>query len=140
MEVIRSDNTGNFFKYVNKKLSNKKGIGELIDDANQVVNNDAAKVNMFNAFFASNCVVDNGIIPETPNVAPNTASLDSIDFNPSSVLRDLKKSNQMNPAAPMVSRLYFFISLLTALPTLFLLFTSPSCLWVMYPAYGDPRM
>ena len=34
MEVIHSDNAGNFFKYVNKKLSNEKGIGDLIDDAN----------------------------------------------------------------------------------------------------------
>ena len=85
-------------KDVNKKLSNKQGIDALIDDANQIVNDDATEVNMFNAFFASNCVVDNGIIPETPNVAPNTASLDSIDFNPSSVLRALKnvKSNEAN--------------------------------------------
>ena len=96
--------------------------------------------NMFNAFFASNCVVDNGIIPETPNVAPNNASLDSIDFNPSLVLRALKKSNQMSPAAPMVFRLYFFISLLPALQTFFLLFTLPSCLWVTYPVFGDPHM
>ena len=59
MEVIQSDNTGNFFKHVNKLFSYKIGIGALIDDANQVVNDDATKANMFNAFFASNCVVDN---------------------------------------------------------------------------------
>ena len=53
---------------------------------------------MFNAFFDSNCVVDNGIIPETPDVAPNAASLDSIDLNPSSVLHALKnvKSNEFS--------------------------------------------
>ena len=50
MEVIQSDNAGNFFKYVNKQLSNKKGIGSLIDDANKVINDDAAKANMFNVF------------------------------------------------------------------------------------------
>ena len=50
MEVIQSDNAGYFFKYVNTKLSNKKGIGALIDDANQVINDDAAKANMFNVF------------------------------------------------------------------------------------------
>ena len=50
MKVIQSDNTGNFFKYVNKKISNKNGIGALIDDAIQVVNDDATKANMFNAF------------------------------------------------------------------------------------------
>ena len=32
------------------QLSNRKGIGALIDDANQIVNDDAAKSNMFNAF------------------------------------------------------------------------------------------
>ena len=53
---------------------------------------------MFNAYFASNSVVDNGIIPKIPNVAPNNASLDSIAFIPSSVLRALKnvKSNEAN--------------------------------------------
>ena len=34
MEVFQSNDTGNFFKYVNKKLSNKNGIDALIDDAN----------------------------------------------------------------------------------------------------------
>ena len=97
--VIQSDNTGNFFKYVNK-LSNKKGICALIDDANQVVDDDAATANMFNVLFASNCVVDNGIIPETTNVAPNNASPDSIDFNPSSVLRALKKVKSNESSGP----------------------------------------
>ena len=55
---------------------------------------------MFNAFFVSNCVVDNGIIPETPNVAPNNASLDSIDFNPSSVLHALKKVKLIESSGP----------------------------------------
>ena len=100
MEVIQSDNAGNFFKYVNKKLSNTKGIGALIEDANQVVNEDADKANMFNAFFASNCVVNNGITPEPRNVAPNNASLDSIDFNPSSVLRALKKVKSNESSDP----------------------------------------
>ena len=79
MEVIQSDSAGNFFKFVNKTLSNKTCIDALINDANQVVNDDATKANMFNACFASNCVVDNAFLPETPNVAPNNASLDSID-------------------------------------------------------------
>ena len=47
-------------------------------------------------------VVDNGIIPETPNVALNNASLDSIDFNPSAVLRALKKVKSNESSGPMV--------------------------------------
>ena len=140
MEVIQSDNTGNFFKYVKKKFSNKKGIGTLIDDVNQVLNDDATKANMFNAFFASNCVVDDGILPEIPNVAPNNASLGSIDFNPSLVLRALKKVKSNEFSGPDGFRLYFFVSWLIAFQTLFILFTRPSRLWVTYPAYGDPRM
>ena len=54
----------------------------IIYDVNQVVNDDATRANMFNAFSASNCEDDNEIIPETPNVALNNASRDSIDFNP----------------------------------------------------------
>ena len=47
-----------------------------------------------------NCVVDDGIIPKTPNVAPNNASLDRIDLNPSSVLRALKKVKSHESSGP----------------------------------------
>ena len=62
--VILSNNLGMFYKYVNNRISYRSTIGALIgeNDRPTIVTSDSDKANMFNEYYASVGVVDDGII------------------------------------------------------------------------------
>jgi len=58
-----------FYKYVNNRISYRGTIGALVDENDTIVMSNSDKVNMFNVYYASVGVVDDGIVPSCPNVA-----------------------------------------------------------------------
>jgi len=52
-EVIKSNNLGTFYKFVNKRLKYRNVIGALVDDSGNIITNDDDKANLFNDYFGS---------------------------------------------------------------------------------------
>ena len=79
--VITSNNTGDFYRFINRKLSCKSGIGALRNSTGQLITDDKERANMLNTYFSSVCSQDNG---DMPNVAPRVANgvrIDTLNFS-----------------------------------------------------------
>ena len=53
--MITSNNTGDFYRFINRKLSCKSGIGALRDSTSQRITDDKERTNMLNAYLVQ-CV------------------------------------------------------------------------------------
>ena len=100
IEIINSKNNGSFYKHVNKRLSNGRGTGTLIDASSSPVTNDKEKANLFNNYFGSVCTTDNGDIPAVNKIVPDNVALDDSDFNRNAVLHALKKIKSNESSVP----------------------------------------
>ena len=58
---MKSENLGAFYKYIN--TSYRPAIGALTDDGGNIKTDDHDKAQLFNSYFATVCMVDNGKIP-----------------------------------------------------------------------------
>ena len=99
-EIIDSKNNGSFYRHVNKRLSNGRGIGTHIDASGSPVTNDKEKANLFNNYYGSVCTTDNGDIPTVNKIVPDNVALYDIDFNRNDVLRTLKKIKPNESSGP----------------------------------------
>jgi hypothetical protein len=52
-EVIHNEDTGSFYKFVNKRLSCKQGIGTLKNSNGEYIAGDTDRANLLNRFFCS---------------------------------------------------------------------------------------
>jgi hypothetical protein len=98
--VIESKNADNFFNFVNKKMSCKRGIGALRNNQGEVITSDEQRANLLNDHFGSVCTVDDGNIPSFDRVVPDAVSLDVINFTPEKVVAaiiNLKPSKSSGP-------------------------------------------
>lgn len=91
MHVIESNNLGSFYKYVNRRISYRSGIGALIDGAGNVVECDEEKANIFNKYFASVGTVDNNVLPSCRKVVSGNTTLATIEFSSSNVKQAINK-------------------------------------------------
>ena len=57
---MKSENLGAFYKYINKRTSYRPAIGTLTDDGGNIKTDDYDKAELFNSYFATVGVVDNG--------------------------------------------------------------------------------
>ncbi|MFZ2539438.1 MAG: hypothetical protein WAX04_11120, partial [Oscillospiraceae bacterium] len=87
-----------FYKFVNKKLSNKSGIGPLQDDGGSIICDDESKANLLNNYFYSVFIQDNGSLPEfrsrfsddpPGSISPRTIS--DVEINEEIIGKILKK-------------------------------------------------
>jgi len=62
--LIDNSNLGSFYRYINKKLSSKTGVGVLKDANGNLLNDDASKADRLNVYFSSVFTDDNGILPD----------------------------------------------------------------------------
>ena len=62
-KIVQSNKIGNFYKYANKKLSCKSGIGVIKTGDGTTISDPFELANCFNDFFASVYMVDNNVIP-----------------------------------------------------------------------------
>jgi len=61
--VINKAKLGSFYRFVNRKLSCKSGIGLLKADSGKLVVDDTEKAEMLNNYFTGVSTVDDGILP-----------------------------------------------------------------------------
>ena len=89
--LVESDNLGKFYKYVNRKLAVKTGIGILKSDNGVHVTNPLEQAEMFSKYFATTFVDDNGVLPDFPSRVPTDTFLANITFSMSDVSKKLSK-------------------------------------------------
>ncbi len=87
--VIDSDNAGSFFRFVNGKLSCKRGLGAINDEKGGVITGDAERANLLNDYFTSMCVDDDGETPAFDQVV--SENLENIQFTPEQVHAAIKQ-------------------------------------------------
>jgi len=98
--LIESNNIGSFYRYVNKKLSSRSGVGCLKRDDGSVTNDPLEKAELLNKYFASVFTVDDGSNPTLPSRVANGSGLSSVVFTSYKVfkkLRNLKLGTACGP-------------------------------------------
>ena len=90
LSVINKSNLGSFYRFVNKKLTCKSGVGPLRLDSNTIITNDEEKANLLNSYFSSVFTVDDGMLPPFVSRVPNDVSLKIIHFTPGSIVKAIK--------------------------------------------------
>jgi len=99
-DIISSNNLGQFYKYINGKLTCHSGIGTLLNSAGDVVTNDEDKANLLNDYFSSVWTNDDGQLPAFCNRTKNNASIDSVSFTADSIYaaaRNVKPKTTKDP-------------------------------------------
>ena len=98
-KVIKANNLGAFYKYVNKKLNNNNGISPLFDNNGNLITADIDKANLLNDYFKSVFITDDGLLPDFPSRLPPGSS-ETHDISPeiiTKILRDLKSNSDVGP-------------------------------------------
>ena len=90
LSVINKSNLGSFYRFVNKKLTCKSGVGPLQLDSITIITDDEEKANLLNNYFSSVFTVDDGTLPPFGSRVPNDVSLKIINFTPGSIVKAIK--------------------------------------------------
>jgi len=98
-QVIASNNLGAFYRFVNRRLSNRSNIGVIIDDTGQILTDCLDKANAFNKYFASIGISDNGASPLCPALIP-LSILDTITITEQDVLRSVNRLKTNSSGGP----------------------------------------
>ena len=88
--VTLSNNLGAFYKHVNNRILYRGTIGALLDGKGNIVTSDVIKANLFNDYYATVGVVDNGIIPRCSLIQLNSI-LETLSFDEPSVVAAVNK-------------------------------------------------
>jgi hypothetical protein len=99
-KVVDSDNIGNFYSFINRKLSNKRGVGALRGADGNIVTDDGGRANLLNDYFSSVCDDDDGNLPPIDRVVPDDKSLDIVSFTPSKILTVIKRMKPSKSPGP----------------------------------------
>jgi len=78
--IIDADNVGSFYKFITNRMSHRTNIGTLVEPSGKVVVTDSDKANLFNTYFASVGVVDNGKPPKCDTMTDVGCKLDTVLF------------------------------------------------------------
>ena len=99
--ILKANNLGTFYKYVNKKISSKTGVAPLKDPQGNLIISDLEKANLLNDYFQSAFTVDDGSVPSFPSrTAPENQGLNDIEINPTIVQRVMSKAKNKFSAGP----------------------------------------
>ena len=98
--IIDSNNLGQFYRYVNRKLSSKTGIGIIKDSSGKFVSDPVGQGDAFNKFFADSFVTDNNSIPPFPSRTPPDVGLANIKFSERDVYMKLKNLKTNSAGGP----------------------------------------
>ena len=124
-DIIESENIGTFYNYINKKLSNRSGIGVLLDSNGDPVSTDDKKAELLNLYFGSTATSDNGILPHLPLKVDSQTNLCDVNFNPSILIKICKSIKSNFTSDPEGYPPYLLKSLISVLASpLSTLFTS----------------
>ena len=92
-KLLKANNLGAFYKFVNKKLSNSSGIAPLKHNG-QLLINDIDKANILNSYFESVFTHDNGSLPTFPHRLQNNDHISDIKISPQIVFNIYSKSSR----------------------------------------------
>ena len=99
--VVNSGNLGKFYRFVNKRLHCKSGVGALYDrKSNRTITSDQQKANLLNGYFAAVGVVDDGKPLDVNSPTLSGTKLDSTAFTPEKllkVMRNIKSNSSPGP-------------------------------------------
>ena len=98
--LVRSDNLGKFYRYVNGKISGRKSIPSIKDNAGNLITNTVSQANTFNRYFASVFTHDDGNIPHFSRRVDSSSGCCDVNFTPVKVMRVLKALKQKNSYGP----------------------------------------
>ena len=101
--MISSKNVGTFFRFVNKRLSCKRGIGARRNKQNATIASNNECANLPNTYCYFTCTEDNGVIPPIQHSVSDNTSIDNICLTKDKVLRAIKKLKPSRSSGPMVS-------------------------------------
>ena len=90
-KIIECNNAGSFYRFVNKKLSCRRGLGALHNNMGDVIVSDAERADLLNSYFSSVCTTDNGIMPIFERSVPDNVVIDSVEYTPGKVRAAIKK-------------------------------------------------
>ena len=123
-ELINSRNVNSFYKYVNSRLHNSNTSSVLMNSGT-FVSSDYDKAEVFNSYFNSVNVDDDGKLPNFPRRAEANVSLDAVEFTKEKVHRVIKKLKPKLTRDPDGFSPYLVKQLITGLSSpLSLLFNS----------------
>jgi len=98
--LIQSNNLGKFYRYVNGKISGRKSIPPIKNNAGNLVTDKAVQANIFNRYFASVFTHDDNNKPHFPHrVDPDIGCCD-VTFTPGKVMRILRALKPKNSYGP----------------------------------------
>ena len=98
--LVDSNNLGRFYKYVNRKLSSKSGIGVLKNDQNELIYDSAGQASILNKYFSSAFPHDDGTNPLFPTRISDDIGLSSIPFSADDVYKKLVELKPNSAAGP----------------------------------------
>ena len=100
-KVVKSNNLGDSYRFVNKRLSYMSPVGCLINDKGDIITSDEVKANMFNIYYASLSVQHNGRRPRPTGCSLAVQKpVETVVFNESSVIAAINKLKANLPAGP----------------------------------------
>jgi len=82
---------GDFYRYINKRLSHRDAIGALVDDGGNVITSCDDKADMFNHYYASTGTIDNGRIPPNQNNITLYSVAETVTFDETGVITAINK-------------------------------------------------
>ena len=97
-DLVDSSNPGGFYKYVNRKLSSKSGIGVLKNDRGESICDPADQAEVLNKFFASAFTDDDGLVPPFPPRVPADSGLNFVPFSSNDVFKKLSRLKSKSAA------------------------------------------
>lgn len=102
LEVIKKSSIGAFYRYVNKRLIAKSGVGPLRPSASSdvIVTDDSTKASMLNEYFTSVFVSDDGSFPDFNRRVPDNVFIDSISVTPDRILHFINMSKAGSSPGP----------------------------------------
>ena len=74
--LICNNNLGAFYQYVNWRITSSAGVGPIVDNG-VALTDDGVKADVFNRYFASVNIIDDGLIPKCVDV-PLLSILDHV--------------------------------------------------------------
>ena len=97
--VLSAQNDKVFFQFVNSQLKSKKSDPPIKNMNGDLISDSFVKANIFNDFFASVFIDDNGSVPKTPHVNHKN-HISEIVFSPDMVLEAIKKLKPSSSYGP----------------------------------------
>ena len=88
--VTQSNNLGAFYKHVNNRILYRGTIDALLEEKGNIVTSDELKANLFNDYYATVGVIDNGNIPCCSVIELNSI-LETVSFDEPSVVAAINK-------------------------------------------------